>query len=235
MKRCFEAEDNRPSGTDPRGAARYLRLSFDSMADEEKHDEEEKERLLRKKVNKASGKPTAAAQGPLLRPFRTIVILAIIILILLLLIFFFGLGSGGGKVLPGSGDSSESSFSIPMPEPKDDGPKQVVRCELTVSFFPAATEPERAEEGLCRLDWTDAQDETPKTLKIEALHMADFYASLEKALRSWRISLESKQVVNEPVLIIRMTPFPGVGVFQKIKKIAQDIDGKIVIVEQGVN
>lgn len=214
-------------------------MSNDRNVEETEKDREdrEKERMFRKR---SATPPKPAATTPLpFRPFRTIVILAIIILILLLLIFFYGLGSGGGKLLPGSSGTSNAPLSIPReatPEPENepgDEARPIIRRELTVSFLPDASAPDRAQEGVCRLDWIDASDETPKTQRIEALHLADFYASLEKALRRWRISLESKNVVNEPVLVIRMAPFPGVGVFRKMKKIAQDIDEKIIIVEQG--
>lgn len=213
-----------------------------NLTPDEAPQDKEEERLLKK--GKTVTPKAAAAQsgggsgGPFrFHPIRTIIVLILIILLLLFLIFFFGLGSGGGKVLPGSPGSGrvdrEELNEGPTPDAETTLP--TVRCELSVSFLPSRSDPETAEELTCLLRWTDPATKDPKEQKIVAGNMTDFQFALEKSIRAWRSSLHSTTVRNEPVVAIRMAPFPGEGTFRRIEALALGIDDRINILRQEGN
>lgn len=176
---------------------------------------------------------------PRFRLVRTIIVLLILLAILLFLIWHYGLGSGGGRILPGSGDASAPEaattpsaldVAAPRPAPEADEPevaKPTVRRELTVSFYPSPTDPDSAVALRCRLDWVDARTGKEEFRELAADQMADFEFALEKEIRAWRLSLQSTATTDVPVLAVRMSPFPGEGVFRKIETLARQTDARI--------
>ncbi|MDR2643233.1 MAG: hypothetical protein LBC74_10605 [Planctomycetaceae bacterium] len=66
--------------------------------------------------------------------------------------------------------------------------------------------------------------------------MSEFEFAIERELREWRLAFD---LVNDdtvagtvdvvPVLYVKMTPYPGEGIFRKIENIVQTIDTKISI------
>jgi hypothetical protein len=67
--------------------------------------------------------------------------------------------------------------------------------------------------------------------------MSDFEFALEKEIRQWRITFDSIDTKSPnskdkvvPTLIIKMTPFPDEGIFQKIHAIVRSIDPDIQVI-----
>lgn len=182
-------------------------------------------------------------------PIRTIVFLGLLVLILLYFIMLFGLGSGGGKTWPGSSDSADVQVVDPSEteqRPVDNGEigvissetepsalsgteKPVVRRELMISFIPSESDPDTAVESACQLHWIDPRTGRQVSQNVAAENKADFEFALEKAIRTWRTSLQSQTMINVPVLAIQMTPFPGEGTFQKINELVKNVDSQINI------
>lgn len=167
------------------------------------------------------------------RPFRLIVLLVLIILLLLLLIWKLGLGGGGGNLLPGGGSAGDKpseppAMIDPAREPAVRDPdKPIMRREIIVSFLPQREEPTLARELCCSVSWVAPETDRPETRLVETDNMRDFEYELERTIRFWRQSLGSEATNDQPIVAVRMVPFPGEGVFRKVEAIARKIDARM--------
>jgi hypothetical protein len=126
---------------------------------------------------------------------------------------------------------------IEPPEIQDNNENIPLRFELIISFQSDLVNPDNVKEFACNIEKINTSKHSinqnnQKSIVCE--NMMEFEFTLEKEFRDWRLEfdlIDMKATDSEvvPVLNVKMTPFPGEGVFRKIESIVRSVDPKISI------
>lgn len=114
---------------------------------------------------------------------------------------------------------------------------RTVSNQLDVHFQASASTPDRAEDFRCCLVLYDETDMTtrqptiqPRKINIEAKDVEEFYSILQTQLAKWF----AKKVLGDKEqhprrVVIYMRPFPGDGVYERIKELCTSLSSQCVV------
>lgn len=115
-----------------------------------------------------------------------------------------------------------------------------VSNQLDIFFEPSTDDASRAADFRCNLvvyEETDLASRQPtvttKRLKIVALDSEDFYEQVDRQLKSWFANRVEADLSGQPRRVtIYMNPYPGEGIYERLKRMAEKNDVRPCVVNK---
>lgn len=114
-----------------------------------------------------------------------------------------------------------------------------VSNQLDIHFVPS-TDPKRAADFQCTLvvyEETDLASQQPtvttKRLKVSAVNSDEFYGQVDQQMKKWFAKLVGGDADGQPRrLMVYMSPYPGEGIYERLKQMAEKNEVRKCIVNK---